>query len=256
MPVESYNGYRRDDDYYRDVARGAVTGAQPFSAYGSKTTAGAGSGVVWPNGTYAFPPAAGVQLSVVSDDAADDSTGTGIQSIRIHGLDADLNPVIETLTMDGTTPVLTVRTDWRFVQCVHMYTFGSGKKAAGNISLTNGGNTYSYIEAGAIRCSSSVRMVPKGKRLLIVGLVGGAVSGTAAASVVLNLASPHFLGVDYTADNVFFPLAASCAQDSTNIIVPPCPPPFTEGQSVGLLYDTDKASIITGTWFGVLEDAI
>lgn len=256
MPVQSYDGYKRNDDYYRDVARGAVIGAQPFSAYGEKTAIGADSGVLWPNGVYAFPPAAGVQLSVVSTSTADDSAGTGLRTIRLVGLDADLNEVDEIVTMDGTTPVLTVRTDWRFVQCTHAVTFGTGKAAAGNISLSQGGQNYSYIATGDVRCSSSVRMVPKGKRLLINGVAAGASSGSASASVIFNLASPNFLGYDFISDNVFIPLADSCVQDSTNIITLSLPLPFTEGQAVGILFNTDKAAIITGTWFGVLEDAI
>lgn len=60
-------------------------------------------------GDYVFPPTAQT-LTLVSDSAADDGSpaGTGGHTVRVDGLDADYNPLTEFVTMDGTTPVITV----------------------------------------------------------------------------------------------------------------------------------------------------
>jgi len=245
------------NDYLLSVARGKVSGAQPFGAYGEITTGGAASGLLWPNGVFTFPAAAGVQMRVVSTSAADAAAGTGARTIDLHYLDADLAEQVETVTLNGTTPVNTVATNIRFIQCMHLVTFGSGKAAAGNISATNlaASENYGYIAAGKLRCSSSLRMVPAGKRLMIDSFYGGGVSGTAAAAVTLHLATPTFDGHDFTVDNLFMPLNAGAFQDMSSGLRIGCPLSFTAGQSVGMTYTTDKAATVVGSWFGWLENA-
>src|SRR5574340_540012 len=175
------NTYKQD--YATAVARGDVLNAEPFGSYGEITTIGAVTNqIIWPDGAYNIPPAAGVQMSLVSTSAQDGVGGTGIRSLDIHYLDNTLTPQIETVVLNGLTPVLTVATNIRFIQCVHLITYGSGKAAAGVITVTNTEISYARINTGQVRCSSSARMVPAGKNLFLTGLVGGASSGTAAAS--------------------------------------------------------------------------
>lgn len=241
---------------YTDIARGKIAGARPFGGYGEKVTTGADSGVVWPDGAFVFPAAAGVQLSVVSTSANDINTsGTGARTIDIHYLDNLLVEQVEVVAVNGTTPVLTVATNIRFVQCMHLVTFGSLKVTAGTITASNGGNIHSQISTGRHRCSSSVRMVPKGKRLIVNAMFGGSVSGTAAASSIIRIATPSFDGHDYTSSSVFMTLFSAAYQDSSSGLTLPCPLAFTEGQSVGMLFSTDKAATVVASWFGWLEDA-
>lgn len=240
--------------YELAIARGQIPGAVGVSAFGSKTTTGADSGVLWPNGAFVFPAASGVQLSLVSTSAQDGVGGTGIRSLDIHYLDANLAEQTETVVMNGLTPVLTVATNIRFIQCMHGVTFGSTGAAVGNISATNGTNTHSYIAAGRVRCSSTVRMVPAGKRMIVTSFYGGSVSGTAAASTIIRLATPTFDGHDYTTSNIFMPLASGAFQDNSGGITIPSPLAFTEGQSLGMTFTTDKAATIVGTWFGWFEN--
>lgn len=242
-------------NYPVNVSRGVITGAQPFYGYGRKTTSGADSGVLWPNGAFVFPSSAGVQISIVSTSANDTAAGTGIRTLEVHYLDANLAEKFETITMNGTTPVLTVATNIRFIQCMHMVTFGSGLSAAGNISASNAGNTHSYIAAGDTRCTSSVRMVPAGKRLIIHDVYAGSVSGAAAAVTTVNAATPSFEGHDYTTSNLFMPLASAAFQDNSSGISIECPLIFTEGQSFGFTFTTDKVATVVGQWFGWIEKA-
>lgn len=241
-------------NYPINVSRSVISGARPFYGYGKKTTAGADSGVLWPNGAFVFPSSAGVQISIVSTSANDTAAGTGIRTIEIHYLDANLAEQAETVTMNGLVPVLTVATNIRFIQCMHMVTFGTGLSAAGNITASNAGNTHSYIAAGDSRCTSSVRMVPAGKRLIVHDMYAGSVSGAAAAAAVINAATSYFEGHDYTASNVFIPIATSVYQDSSSGLSVQCPLSFTEGQAFGFTFTVDKAATISGQWFGWLEN--
>lgn len=242
-------------EYLLDVARGKIGGAQPYGVYGKRTTAGAESNVLWPNGAYSFPSSAGVQMSIVSSSANDTSAGTGIRSVDLIYLDANLAEQTESVTLNGTTPVLTVATNIRFIQCMIGTSYGSGKSAAGNISASNGGNTYSYIAAGDVRCSSSVRMVPAGKRIIVTSFFGGSVSGTATAGTNINMASPAYDGYNFITSNVFIPLVSGSFQDNSAGLTIPVPLSFTEGQVIGMTFSTDKAATITGSWFGLMENA-
>jgi len=131
---------------------------------------------------------------------------------------------------------------------------GTGGAAAGNIRAYNGTENYSYIAAGDRRCSSSVRMVPVGKRLLVTGMFGGGTSGTAAAGVTLEIATSHFQGYDFTTENLLMPQATGSFQDTSGGLSMLIPFPLTEGQAIGMIFKTDKAATITGSWFGVLEN--
>lgn len=244
-----------NQNYLINVARGLIPNAQPFTGYGRRTTTGAESNVVWPNGTYNFPPAAGVQMAIVSTSASDGVAGTGVQSVEVHYLDANLAVQAETVVLNGVTPVNTVATNIRFIQCMHIATVGTNKAAVGTITATNGGNNYSQISAGSTRCSSSVRMVPAGQRLFVASMYGGSSSGTAAASTIIRLATPTFENHDFTSSSIFIPIADATFQDNSGGITLACPAMFTAGQSVGMTFTTDKAATIVGSWFGWLESA-
>ena len=238
-----------------DVARGRITGSEPFASYGRHTSAGAESGILWPGATYMLPAAAGVQMAIVSTSANDTAAGTGIRTIEVHYLDADLAEQMEVVTLNGTTPVNTVATNIRFIQCMHMNTYGSGKAAAGTITASNGGQSYSEIATGKVRCSSSVRMVPAGKRLLVDVVYSGSVSVTADASVIVEIVTSSFGGHDYSADSVFVPIGAAAFQATSGGTTIPCPIPFEAGTAIGMTYETDKAATIVGWWSGRLENA-
>ena len=243
------------NEFLVNVSRGKVVGAEPFDGFGRRATAGAEANVLWPDGAWVNPVSTGVQLSVVSTSASDGVGGTGIRSLELHYLDANLAPQSEILILNGTTPVLTAATNIRFMQCMHMDTFGSTKAAVGTITASNGGNTHSQVSVQRVRCESSMRMVPAGKRLFVTSFSAGSISGTAAASTIISLASSKFGDHDYTADSAFIPLGSFGMQDTTATITIPVPLVFEEGVIFGMTFVTDKAAIVVGTWFGWLENA-
>lgn len=244
------------NEYPANIARGLIPGSIPFGSYGKRIATGAESGVLW-SGTpssFAFPPAAGVQMSVVSTSANDAAAGTGIRSIDIYYLDASLAPQFETVTMNGLAAVLTVATNIRFIQSVHIATVGANKVAAGTITISNGGTTYSRIEIGDIRSASSVRMVPAGQRFIVTSFFAGSSSGAGAASTIIQSASPQINTRDFTTSNILVPRAASVFQDGSGSLTLTCPFAFTAGQSIGLIFNTDKAATVVGQLFGWLEN--
>lgn len=241
-----------------DISRGKIEGAFSFSSYGKRTTSGAESGVIWANGAWLAPPAVGVRLSIVSTSASDGVGGTGIRSLEIHYLDANLYLQHETIVLNGVTPVLTVATNIRFIQCGRMITYGTGKAAAGIITFKDSitAQTYNQISVGENRCSSSARMVPKSKRLVITGLVGSSISGSAQTSALLSIATSNFEGHDLSADSVLTPLATIGVQDGSQAMTMETPLIFTEGAIIAMTYSVDKAAIVTGTYFGWLENNV
>ena len=242
-----------------EAARGDVSGTSNIFAFGELTTTGSVTDqLIWPleNAPLAVPDAAGIQISVVSDDGQDTGAGTGIQQVEIIYLDGNLAQATEIVTMSGTTPVNTTATDIRFVQCVHCARVGTGKAAAGNISATDAGSPatiYSYIPAGELRCSSSARRVPAGKRLIISGLTASAISGAGQARAQIRLACSNIYNTDLVEDAAVFPFVSAGVQDSgfslpDQFFVAPA------GSVVAMTVTVDKTATINGNWHGWFEN--
>lgn len=114
-------------------------------------------------GTYVFPTV-GQQMRFVSSSASDALAGTGIQKIHIHYLDSNYQPKVETVSLNGTTPVLTVATDIFRINAMHAIQVGSAGVAVGNVSLTNTAATvtYAYLSAGFNWARQAIYTVPDG----------------------------------------------------------------------------------------------
>jgi hypothetical protein len=72
----------------------------------------------------------------VSDDTDDTSAGTGARTVEIEGLDSSWNVLTETVTMNGTTPVVTTGSFLR-VYRARVVTAGSSGTNEGTITFTN-----------------------------------------------------------------------------------------------------------------------
>jgi len=252
-PLQTY-------DLAVNIARGKIPGSQMFTAYGKLVTSGAvDNNLVWANGVFYVPDQVnGVQVEIVSTDAGDAAAGIGIRTLHVHYLDGDWNAQTTDVTMNGTTPVTTTPTDIKFIQCAHMDTYGTSKRAEGDIVFRKVGTPteeYNMIAEKSNRCSSSARMVPAGKRLLVSGLVGGSISGSAGAGATLEIGTSYFFDHDYTSDAILIPQIGVGLQDSSATFTSPIPAPFPEKTIVGIIVTTDKAATINASWIGWLEDA-
>lgn len=243
-------------DFLQEVARGNVPGAVPFSSYGERTAAaGETNRVIWPSGVFSVPGPSGVQISIASTSGNDTDGGTGINIVELHYLDTDLNEQYEHITLAGATPVLTTATNIRFVQCMHLLEAGSLNQADGIITASSGGTVYSQINAGDNRCPSSARMVPNGKRLFVAGAAAGSVSGTAAAGVKVRIVASQIDANQFIDPYILFPFGSIGIQDTSESFNFPVTPPFDAGTIVALTLTTDKAAIVSGSWYGWLENA-
>lgn len=258
--LKSYSGYTDDDTYAAQVARGNVVGANQLSSYGESVSGGALTNQpLAPIGVGAkvnVPPADGVQMSLVSTSANDDKdAGTGVRSVHVHYLDADLVEQYEEVFLEGLTPVTTSATDIRFVQCTHIHTYGSGAVAAGNISVyTTGPVIYSYIETGRKRCGSSFRRVPAGKRLIVKSLHAGCISSTSDTQGVIRFVTTKIDDIDYTEDGFFVPVMSLCFQNNSVALPLDMPIGVESGVIVGMEYDVDKGATVAGGYVGYFED--
>lgn len=160
-----------------------------------------------PTATYVFPTV-GQQMSLVSTSANDTALGSGIQTVYVHALDANYNPVDFIIALNGTTPVLTAQTNLFRINGIHATTIGTTSgTAAGNVSITNVGGTVSYgvIIAGNNTARQAIFTIPAGKTGYLSHWQGssGAASGNHFTQIAIR-ATQHigvrlpgvFLGID------------------------------------------------------------
>lgn len=243
-------------DFGTSVARGKVAGAYPFGGYGERVAAaGETNRVIWPNGIFSLPDAAGVQMSIVSTSVNDDIAGTHTRKLEMHYIDSNGDEQHELIEMDGQTDVLTVATDIRFINCLHIHEVGDNSFTDGTITASNGGITYAEISANNVRCTSSMRMIPTGKVCFVAGAVGGSVSGTSAAKVIIKIVASELDAHQYIDPLILIPYGGVAVQDVSEAYNFPVPLKFSAGSIVGLILTTDKVATVTGSWFGWLEDA-
>lgn len=177
------------------ISSGTIETLRGFGYRLSISTASAGDDV-WPGTatTLPIPPDAGEQMQLVSTSASDAAAGTGAQTIVVHYLDASGNEKEELITMNGVTPVLTVATNIRFVQEMHVITAGSNLLAVGTITISAAGapaTVYTQIQPQTNQSLNTARMVPAGKLLIIeyFNASGGAAAGGKSADIRLRATS-------------------------------------------------------------------
>lgn len=260
-PVRDWNQriWRLLFDQQLEVTRGRVEGATPVVIDGFLETSGAATNVLVLEGSTikdpSVAPPGGLQMSIVSTSAQDGPGGTGVRTISLHYLDADLVPREETITLNGTTPVLTVATNIRWIGEIHLLTYGSGKAFAGDITATNAGTRYKFIGAGGRTTRSSAFRVPAGKRLIVHTLYAGSSSGSAAARVTVDFVASMIDSTSFADAGLLITQGTIALQDSSVILSDGALYAVPAGEIVALRASTDKTATITAGMYGWLEDA-
>lgn len=228
-----------------DIARGEVPGSKPFSAFGENVTSGPVTDqVLWETGmptTLTVPDS--IQLSFVSS-AAD------TRRLKLVYLDGDLVERDETITLTGTTPVLTTATDIRFVN--RLYSLDGA--AATNVTATSGGVTYARLNSGGVQFDQAMYRVPAGRRLMVNSLYAGAASGSSASRVVVKAEVSFFNGDSFGEQGILHPVGGIALQDSA-VTLPFGPFPIPAGEIAALTFTCDKAADVVGGFFGWTETA-
>jgi hypothetical protein len=255
------------DTYLAQIARGNIEGAEVFQAFGSTSTAGGSDLLIFPNGAYTFSypdQTTGETVTFVSTDDEDAVGGTGISKIHIHYLDADLNEQFAIVTLTGTTPVTGQLSGVRFIQCMHVYdedSVGTDLAATGDIlayragAVTPEDEVFSIILATDTRCSSSIRMVPKDKVLMLYGAAASSVSTTADAYSNIRIFATEFGHQKYNTKFIKMPIASLGLQNGNSTYNFPVPVKLTEGTVLGGKFDANKSCVVTMTLFGTIENA-
>lgn len=140
------------------VARGQILGHSTVSIFGYQASVGTTSIPVWENAsTYTYPTSAST-LTMVSSSASDNTSA----SVLINGLDANFNPLSETLFLNGTTAVTTVNSYFRINNLTLASAGTSQTTNVGTITLKQSTNTLAQINPGIGRSQSTVYSVPAG----------------------------------------------------------------------------------------------
>lgn len=145
MPVEYFNKIPSKNSYpisrgdYLDIARNIRPDSKAINLFGFNRTIETTYETVMNDGggLYSFPGSA-LTMSAVS------SSGSDTMQLYIEGLDASYAPINDTITLTGTDAV-TTNVDFFRINDARIL---SGSNV-GNITISNGGTTYAYIEAGA-----------------------------------------------------------------------------------------------------------
>lgn len=104
---------------------------------------------IWDGPTADYPfPAAAVATTVQSSSAADTfPSGTGMRGVLIEGIGADGKEVIQTIELNGVTPVALPIDLLRHNRSFGVLS-GSGQTNAGNITIQHGATVIGQITAG------------------------------------------------------------------------------------------------------------
>ena len=151
-------------DFLIEVAKGNVPGHSLVHKFGRNPSISSGTPEdIWNvGGDYVFPSAAGV-VSVVSDSALDAAVaGTGGRQVTIEGLDANYDPISETVDLNGVTSVDTVGEFLR-VNRAYISASGSLKENQGSVSGTLGGTDVFEIPPSEGATQLGLYTTPAGK---------------------------------------------------------------------------------------------
>ena len=143
------------------VARGQITMHSTVNIYGFQVSVTTSNIPVWEvAGAYTYPASATTMNLVSSVNTGADKTGT---TVLISGLDSTYTPISETLTLNGTTVVVTTKSYLR-IQSISLASVTSGVNPTGTITLKDLTNTttYAQINPSIGRSQMSIYTVPAG----------------------------------------------------------------------------------------------
>jgi len=148
------------------VARSQIMGHSTVNIYGYGAAITTSTIPAWENATaYTFPASATTMNLVSTVNTGGDKTGT---TVLIQGLDSTYSVISETLTLNGTTVVVTTKSYLR-INSISISSITGGANPTGVITLKDLTNTttYAQIAAGFGRSQMSIYTVPAGYSLYL-----------------------------------------------------------------------------------------
>jgi hypothetical protein len=257
-----------ENDYLMEIQAGKVRGYEILNAMGERSAMGTTvtGEDIWRGNELSVVPATitshtliptpdsgGEQMSLVSESTADNgATATGVLTMEIEYIDVNGDVNFEDVTMNGQTPVDTVATDIIFIQDMHSKTVGANGVCEGHVRVYKKGDAglvYNMIAAGGNKSLVPHRMVPRGKKLLLMGWHGGEVN---SKNCVIRIRSTDMHGE--LLPGVFCFKGSAYVNKNTTGPVPLhalCPAFSIVKASAWIETSTGVASI---DWWGVLRD--
>ncbi len=173
-------------DFLSSIGSGRVAGYSRIVGNGHIPTAAAGADCWEAGGAYPFQSTATV-LEILSASAADTAAGTGARTFLLQGLDANFNPISETITLNGVTPVATVNSYLR-VNLLRIASAGSGNVNAGDITLrvVSAGATQGIARAGTGFAKTCIYTVPAGFTFFLTDALLQCVAATGNVSITFS----------------------------------------------------------------------
>lgn len=237
------------------VSRNQITFHEPIYKFGYNPDINGVEETVWSQGgIYSYPTTA-AQLYVSSSSGDDANGGTGANSVKIIGLDANYNEVEEDITLTGQTQKIT-QTSWIRVYRMFITLAGSGGGSAGTIYLANSGASagvptgtiYASILLGTGQTEMAVYTVPAGYTLYLDDI-----NFTSAVSLANSYLQVRFLQRDF-GTNVFREQTRIVLQSNTYIFKfeYPLRIPEKTDLEVRAISVGSNNNPLSATWQGVL----
>jgi len=172
-----------------NIGMESVSGKTPVRLSGHNHALAATAEVVGHISTVQGYVKRGTILAIKAASASDDTSGTGIRSVKITGLDSLFAEQNETIILQGSDSVLTTNKYVRVFSVVAM-TAGSGGVAAGAITITSshaGADTsLLLIVTGESSAQSAIYTVPAGKTLYVVEFHASSATGILQTITILS----------------------------------------------------------------------
>lgn len=155
---------------FENINLGRISDIEAKGKFGENPQCGTGGEDIWQQGGSLSFLSSAETMDVSSSSANDTNAGTGAHQIRIEGLDGSWNEISETVTMNGTTTVVTTNL---FLRVNRAYILGVGSNGVnvGGISIdaTTAGTVQAFIGAGLGQTLKTQVSIPANRQAYITG---------------------------------------------------------------------------------------
>jgi len=238
-------------EFLLQVSQGRIPGWSAVVLQGHNADQGsAAEEDVWDEGGTLSYLTTAETMDIASADAADTAAGTGVNSVKIEGLDGDFEAISEVVLLNGTSDVETTL-EYVRVNKLTCLSAGSGETNAGTITATasTAGSVQEHIEAGDAVSHSSHYTVPAGCQvnILRVEMNVAKLSG-GQTPLVEFFGKARLLGLSSSAPWVVaFNREIDTAVQDSSLVVQPVSPALPGKTDIRMSATTDQNSTITRT---------
>ena len=232
----------RPSDYNTEVALSLRQGSTLWNKFGYNTDISIGTELLasW-GGTFQFLTS-GETINIVSTSTADDSGGTGVNSIVVYGVDANWDTQTVVYTMDGTTTVTSAES-WIGINRIAVFLSGSGRTNAGTITVTatSSGYTMAQMPAGGGVSQQMIFYIPRDHQFLAEWLFFTSIKTTGGSDPKLTFLGQVYSAVNNTIQEVFR-AQMDVQRQNTMQVSPALPFPISEKSILYFECTTDTNS--------------